>query len=286
MEAPQRSGNVEIALRVSVYAFLALISTVAISTLILWTTGAYVLGASLGTFGGAIIANALAIRIYERGGDFHLISMAWNPASRRNLSLGIAGGVGAALLVLVPPLVVGAAELHKNPENPGGAGQLAFLIVVLMFGAVGEEMLFRGYGFQTLIAHMGPFATILPLGVLFGAAHTNNENASLLSLVNTVAWGIVLGYAFLRSGDLWLPIGLHYGWNIVLPLFGTNLSGFTMGVTGYAMQWNIGDLWSGGAYGPEAGLPTLLALGAVIFFIEKAPLKPQIPPLIVGSREV
>jgi hypothetical protein len=155
-----------------------------------------------------------------------------------------------------------------------------------MFGAVGEEMLFRGYGFQTLIAHMGPFATILPLGVLFGAAHANNENASLLGLVNTVAWGIVLGYAFLRSGDLWLPIGLHYGWNLVLPLFGTNLSGFTMGVTGYAMQWNIGDLWSGGAYGPEAGLPTLLALGAVIFFIEKAPLKPQVPPLIVASREV
>lgn len=286
MEAPPRSGNIEIALRVAVYAFLALVATVAISTLILSITGAYVVGASLGTFGGAIIANALALRIYEGGGDFHLISLAWNPRSRRNLWLGIGAGAGAALLVLVPPLVVGAAELKKNPENPGGAAQLALIIVVLMFGAVGEEMLFRGYGFQLLVRHMGPFATILPMGVLFGAAHSNNENATPLGILNTVAWGILLGYAFLRSGDLWLPIGLHYGWNVTLPMFGANLSGFTMGVTGYTMQWNIGDLWSGGAYGPEAGLPTLLALGAVVFFIEKAPLKPQVPPLIAGSLEV
>ena len=47
-------------------------------------------------------------------------------------------------------------------------------------------------------------------------------------------FGVLFGYAYLRTSALWLPIGLHFGWNVVLPLFGANLSGFTMGVTGYS----------------------------------------------------
>jgi hypothetical protein len=286
MEASDRTGKIEIALRVGVFAFLSLAAMIAISTIVLATTGAYVLAATLGSFGGGIVGNLLALRIYERGSDFRLIGLGWNPSSRRNLWLGVAGGAGAALLVLVPPLLVGAAELRRSTENPGSAGQIAFVTVVLMFGAVGEELLFRGYGFQKLLAYMGPFATILPVGVLFGAAHSNNANSTTLGLVNTVGWGILLGYALLRSGDLWLPIGLHYGWNVVLPMFGANLSGFTMGVTGYAIDWKVGDLWSGGAYGPEGSLLTLFILALLVLFLEKAPLKPQMPPLVAGSREV
>ncbi len=68
-------------------------------------------------------------------------------------------------------------------------------------------------------------------------------------------WGLVLGYAFYRSGDLWLPIGIHFGWNWALPLVGVRVSGFTMGLTGLAVRWKAGPLWSGGDYGIEGGLP-------------------------------
>ena len=49
---------------------------------------------------------------------------------------------------------------------------------MLIFGAAGEEMLFRGYGFQILLQRFGPFTTILPVGVLFGALHACNPHAS------------------------------------------------------------------------------------------------------------
>ena len=55
------------------------------------------------------------------------------------------------------------------------------------------------------------------------ASGARNLNFGLLPLANTILWGIVLGYSFLRSGDLWLPIGLHFGWNWTLPLLGVNL---------------------------------------------------------------
>jgi hypothetical protein len=127
-------------------------------------------------------------------------------------------------------------------------------------------MLFHGYAFQLLIRSLGAFATILPASVLFGMAHASNQNATLLGLVNTAFWGVLLGYAYWRTGALWLPIGLHFGWNFTLPLFGVNLSGFTMGVTGYGLHWRVGDLWSGGGYGPEGSVLTT-AIVVALFFV-------------------
>jgi hypothetical protein len=137
--------------------------------------------------------------------------------------------------------------------------------VAIFFGALGEELLFRGYAFQLLIRSLGPFATILPTSALFGLMHAGNPNATALGIVNTVAWGILLGYAVWRTGALWLSIGLHFGWNIALPLLGSNLSGFTMGVTGYTLEWNVGVLWSGGGYGVEGSLLTT-GIVVVLFF--------------------
>ena len=61
-----------------------------------------------------------------------------------------------------------------------------------------------------LLRSTGPFTAILPVGVLFGAMHSSNPHASNLGLVNTAGFGMLFGYAFWRSRDLWLPFGLHF----------------------------------------------------------------------------
>jgi hypothetical protein len=114
---------------------------------------------------------------------------------------------------------------------------------------------------------LGAWATILPAAVLFGLAHIGNENANLLGILNTMLWGLLLGYAYVRTRALWLPIGLHYGWNLALPLLGANLSGFTMGVTGYALRWRVGTLWSGGNYGPEGSVLTTVIVVALFLVV-------------------
>ncbi len=134
---------------------------------------------------------------------------------------------------------------------------------------MGEELLFHGYPFQLLIRAVGPFATILPISVIFGLMHSTNLNVSFLGIVNTIAWGFLLGYAVWRTGALWLSIGLHFGWNVALPLLGSNLSGFTMGVTGYTLEWNVGVLWSGGGYGVEGGLFTTGIVVALFFALRR-----------------
>ncbi|MGH9667015.1 MAG: lysostaphin resistance A-like protein, partial [Bryobacteraceae bacterium] len=237
------------------------------------------------TFASAAVANSIALRIWEHG-QMAAIGVGWTAESRRNLLIGVAGGVAAGLVVLAGPIAVRVADLERVAGSSFQWPSLIFVSLVLLFGAVGEEMLFRGYAFQLLVGVLGPFATILPFGVLFGFAHIDNRNITTLGVANTMLWGILLGYAVVRSGDLWLAIGLHFGWNWTLPLFGVNLSGFTMGVTGVTVRWRASDLWSGGAYGPEGGLLTSAVVVALFFCLNRAPIRPQTLLLARSLSEV
>ncbi len=281
MQATFPSESFGVALRIGLFVLFALLGVHFLTPLMV-PLGGYLIGAALGVFASAAIANTAMIRIFERG-RLADIGMNWHDGARRNLLIGLGTGVAAALTVTIPPLVVGAAYLEPIPGQPGSWASAIFLTVVLIFGAVGEEMLFRGYGFQTLMAHSGRFGAIFPVGLIFGLAHASNNNITPLAIAITVGFGIVLGYAFVQTGDLWLPIGIHFGWNWTLPLFGINLSGFTMGVTGYRMRWTVSDLWSGGAYGPEGSLLTVVVVVALFFWLRRAPVITQVPYLIAKN---
>jgi membrane protease YdiL (CAAX protease family) len=273
--APARHtpGRAGVLLRVGIFAFLEIVGQ-AIFYRLMHPMAGYFVAATLGTFAAAAVANAIALRVYERG-NLADVGLGWTAASRTNLLIGLAGGCGAALIILVPSLLVGAATMAPAAGWEFSIGNIIFVAVVLLFGAIGEELLFRGYGFQILLSSMGEYATILPVSVLFGLAHSTNQNATHLGTVNTALWGLLFGLAFLRSRDLWLLIGIHFGWNVTLPLFGVNLSGFTMKVTGYEMRWNVARMWSGGDYGIEAGLLNTLVLGLLFYALYKAPIRRQ-----------
>jgi uncharacterized protein len=283
MEVTLRGEKLGLILKIGLFVFLALAGLTFLPSL-LYTSGSYLIAAVFGVFGTAVLANTIAVRVFERG-RLADIGLNWHVGSSRNLGLGLLAGVVAALCVTALPLAVGLAELREDPNQPGSLPSLAFVSVLLLFGAVGEEALFHGYAFQVLAGSLGRFAIILPAAVLFGVAHMSNMNASLLGIANTVGFGIVLGYAVVRTGDLWTAIGIHYGWNWVLPLFGVNLSGFTMGVTGKSLHWKVSELWSGGAYGPEASLLTCFVIVALMVYLGRAPLVEQELYLARPSQE-
>ncbi|MBI3209226.1 MAG: CPBP family intramembrane metalloprotease [Candidatus Solibacter usitatus] len=270
--SPRRS-KLGVLLRVGIFAFIEIIALSVFSSL-MFPLGGYMVSAALGTFAAAALANAIALRVYERG-RLADVGLGWGAPSTRNLLLGLAGGAGAALLVVGVPFLLGWSEFRKAEGWTPSLWSFAFVAVVLAFGAIGEELLFRGYGFQVLLGTVGEYATIIPMGVLFGLAHSNNQNANQLGMLNTALWGVLFGMAFLRSRDLWLPIGIHYGWNVMLPLLGVNLSGFTMNVTGYSLHSKLPVSWSGGEYGPEAGFLTTGVLALLFYVLYRAPIVRQ-----------
>jgi membrane protease YdiL (CAAX protease family) len=278
-----RSDPLRIVLQVLLYVALYYLALLSLATASQWL-GLYLVGETGSMLLAAGFANWISLRIHH-GQRLWDAGLWWRRASAVNLALGLAGGVAAACLVLVPPLLVGAARFERTPADPGSWGSVVFLAIVLAMGATGEELFFRGYGFQVLVNAAGPFAAILPVGVVFALLHGGNPHATWFGIANTAGFGILFGYAYWRSLDLWLPIGLHFGWNLTLPLFGVNLSGLTMKVTGYAVAWSAGKLWSGGEYGPEASVLTSAALVALCVYIWKAPVRRQASPLVGPPAE-
>ncbi|MFN7919895.1 MAG: type II CAAX endopeptidase family protein [Bryobacteraceae bacterium] len=282
-ESASRISPAAIAARVGVFAILGYLG-LQIFSLVLYPVFGLLIASVIGVFAAAAVANSLALRIYE-----HLrlpaVGLDWNNDSPRHFAIGMGVGVGAALLVLGVPLLFGLAQWTADSTSATGVASFLFVTMVLLFGAFGEELLFRGYAFQLLVGRLGTAATLLPMSVLFAAAHSSNAGVSLLGLFNTFAWGAVLGWSLLRSGDLWLPIGLHFGWNWTMPLMGVNLSGFTMRVTGVALDWKISDRWSGGDYGPEGGMLCTLVLIPVVVALWKAPIRTQHLALVIKDEE-
>ncbi len=220
------------------------------------------------TFSAGILANAIPARIFERArlADVGLgWTRGWTRGSVRELLNGLGCGAAAAAAVLFWMLALQWAHFEKVPADTAGAAGVTTLL--LFIGAAGEELMFHGYAFQVLVRQVGAFATILPVGFVFGLAHVGNQNSTVLGVLNTVLWGALLGYACYRSGALWMPIGMHFGWNALLPLAGANLSGFTMRVTGYALQPNGGGVLTGGSYGPEGSVLTTLAAAALFWAV-------------------
>jgi hypothetical protein len=133
-----------------------------------------------------------------------------------------------------------------------------------MFAAAAEEMLFRGYPLQTLtrarLAWLGVFLTSVP----FAAVHLRNPNVVPgFTFINTALAGLWLAVAYLRTGSLWLPFGLHWSWNWVqAALLGLPVSGIERITPAPLLKaTNLGPDWlTGGAYGIEGGAACTLAL--------------------------
>jgi membrane protease YdiL (CAAX protease family) len=273
---PGRADTLPVALKVTVYVFLYFAAAYVVGPLLYWLggTSGYVVTITVTGLLAAVFSNSLCLRIYVHRG-IAAIGLPSDRAALVNLAYGGIGGIGAAALVLAGPLLFHAARLEPDPASAASVASFFFVTVLLLFGAAGEELLFRGFGFQVLLRALGNWKTILPVGIVFAALHAGNPNATWLGLANTAGFGVLFGFAFLRSHDIWLPIGMHFGWNFTLPLFGVNVSGLTIRLTGFTMRWSAGTLWSGGEYGPEGSILTSAVLILLFVYLWKAPIRRQ-----------
>ena len=99
----------------------------------------------------------------------------------------------------------------------------------------------------------------------FALFHLGNPDAGVASVAGILAAGVLFAYARVRTGLLWMPIGVHVAWNLALGLLGFPVSGIS--VFGLVSSRVTGPAWvTGGAFGPEAGVlaPLALLLGALV----------------------
>jgi len=190
----------------------------------------------------------------------------------RELALGTLGGFG--LMAATAAVVFAAGGFHWT-RTPG-VGLAALLKGAWLYLAVGfaEETGFRGYAFQRLVRGIGVPGAQVVFALFFALAHWGNPGMSgatrIWATVNIGLAAILLGLAYLRTGSLALPIGIHLGWNWTQgTLFGFGVSGTTE-AGWWTPVFHGRPAWlTGGAFGLEASLPCVLVCGAAILVLAR-----------------
>ena len=140
------------------------------------------------------------------------------------------------------------------------AGGLGIWLIIFLIVGWQEELLSRGYHLQTLESGLNTFWAVLISSSVFGALHLGNPNASWISTLGILLAGLFLALPYILTRQLWLSIGLHIGWNFFEGVvFGFPVSGLD---TFHLLQHTVSgpELWTGGAFGPEAGLLVIPAI--------------------------
>lgn len=137
---------------------------------------------------------------------------------------------------------------------------LIWIFLYCALTAVTEECVFRGAIYRITEQSLGTAAAMVTSAILFGGAHILNPNASLwTSVAIAIEAGILFGAVYARSGNLWLPIGIHWAWNFTEGrIWGLPVSGSAKPTTLFHSEVSGSDLLTGGAFGPEASLTVVV----------------------------
>ncbi|WP_406069492.1 CPBP family intramembrane glutamic endopeptidase [Micromonospora sp. NBC_01638] len=186
-------------------------------------------------------------------------------------------GFATFVAVIVNIAVLGGYHVHGMGSVTGVVGLFGFMAAV----AVTEELLYRGLLFRLVEERLGTWLSLLLTGVLFGLIHLLNPDASLWGATAiAVEAGFMLAACYAATRNLWVPIGLHFGWNFAAGgIFSVVVSGNgeSTGLLDATMSGPM--LLSGGDFGPEGSLYSVLAgLVLTVVFLWLAHRRGRIVP--------
>jgi uncharacterized protein len=198
------------------------------------------------------------------------------PLERRAVPESAAGfGLGGGVLALTVLLLVATGSARWLADEGTAsefAAALALSLAQFVIAAAAEEAVSRGYVFQVLVQGVGAWPAVVGTSVLFSLGHWNNPNIGWIAFANIFLAGVMLAVVYLRTRSLWIATAVHAGWNWVMSaLLDFPVSGLQMDTPLYDARETGADWWTGGPFGPEAGLAATLVLVAATLWLLRTP---------------
>jgi len=181
-----------------------------------------------------------------------------------------AGTLSGVLCLTAIFAIYAALGMTGSVQYVGGIAVLGSLTVCIT-ASLAEELIMRGVVFRVMEQWLGSGTALAFSSLMFGLIHLLNPTATLLGAVAiAVETGLMLGAAYMLCRNLWLPIGVHFGWNLAESvIYGAHDSGLPLpGLLLIPVHGS--ELMTGGAFGPEASLPAMVvgttAAGLFLFY--------------------
>lgn len=191
----------------------------------------------------------------------------------KDLLFGSLIGVASLLLATMIAALPGGLKFTLNApvmfETVGRT--LLTSLPIFILAAAGEEAIFRGYPLQTMARSHLAWVAVIITSIIFSYGHLGNPNAVAgFTFANTAIAGVWLAIAYLKTRNLWFPLGIHWAWNWTMgAVLGLPVSGIER-LTPEPL-WravDLGPAWlTGGSYGIEGGAACTIALLASTLFI-------------------
>lgn len=210
-----------------------------------------------GALGGAIALLIVALMVEKRGASTLGFAPRRGPG---DIAAGIV--IGAIIFCLPLAILFALGFAHPAPDFVRfSAGSLAAALILVLVNVVDQELLVRSYLFQEIWTEYSGATAVMVTSILFVVLHAgavSTERAGVIAGLNIALAGVLLGIAYIRSGALWLPIGIHFGWNAVQgPVLGMSVTGTNLGGHWRLLAIDGPALWTGGGMGVEGGLAGL-----------------------------
>ena len=176
---------------------------------------------------------------------------------------------------IMPAIVVlGLLMTAGHWDNPEmDSSQIADSITTSVFvaglavGAV-EEAVFRGVVMKALEMRWNKAVAVIVPSVLFGAVHALNGKLSLVSFIQLLVAGSIVGILFslvtYESGSIWSAAFMHAVWNMCMASSIFNI--YTEPMEGCIFNYVLESksmLITGGEFGAEA---SVISIGAYLIF--------------------
>ncbi len=178
---------------------------------------------------------------------------------------GVLLGFAAITGLLVAMRVVGVFYFGSIALHGADIWRWAIVYVfAFILVALREEFRARGYGLFTLSAGIGFWPAAILSAAFFGYSHHGNSGEDWVGLFNAGAFGLLACLLLRRTGNLWMPIGLHMAFDWGETYFygvansGHKLHGHLLNSTSSGPAW-----LSGGTVGPEGSLLCTLLIVVV-----------------------
>ncbi len=203
---------------------------------------------------------------------------------------GLAFGWSLAVICVLPMVVIGGIVIYLTMQ-PSAWGWLAADAAYFAVLALVEEVAFRGYGFQRFEHAVGGMGAAIGFAAYYAIVQSLVRGSDRASIAVSIALGLLLSTAYLRTRALWLSWGLNFGWKASRALlFGLAVSG-SSNHSPVIQGDPMGPFWlTGGGYGLDSSwvaFAVLLVAIPVLFRVTRdLDYKYNAPVLVPGGVPV
>ena len=230
----------------------------------------------------ALLSVWLAGRYLDRR-EFRDFGFHWNKRWFKDFGFGLCLGALLMTFIFLTELALGWVKVTGffQSQSTGLPFLIGFIVDIIAYLSIGiyEELLFRGYYLRNLAEGLNMMwigskkalvIAFILTSILFGFLHGNNPGATWISTVNIILAGMFLAFGYILTGELAIPIGLHISWNFVQgAIFGFPVSGLQSAASLVRIEQAGPVLFTGGFFGPEAGLLGILSMlmGVMLIYL-------------------